>query len=143
MSGTTTIPNDPNPTLRAQLVASLATLQPQITGLQILAAVPGISGGLLADINAQISVRTATQNLIKAVLSQLDATVTALGALYDSGYPSMPPMTLSTTLYNELQADEANIQTALATFQAPPAQVTPAGQLTFSPNPNPPSAPGP
>ena len=140
---TGTIPNDPNPTLRAQLQASLEMLWPQILGLQALAAVPGISPGLLIDINQQIGVKTNTQNLIKAVIADLDAAVTALGVLYESGYPSMPPMVISSALYAELQTDQSNIQAALGTFAPSIPEITPAAQVTFSPNPNPPTQPGP
>lgn len=138
------IPNDPNPTLRAQLMASLTVLWPQILGLQALAAMPGISGELLTDINQQIQSKTATQNLIKAVIADLDASVTALDNLYNSGYPNMPVMTISQAAFTELQTDQTNIQAALSTFVAPaPPQIAPAGQITFSPNPSPPTQPGP
>ena len=140
---TGTIPNDPNPTLRAQLQGSLLVLFPQILGLQALAVVPGISPGLLIDVEQQIGEKTNTQNLIKAVIANLDAAVTSLGALYESGYPNMPPMTISSALYAELQTDQSNIQAALGTFAPAVPEIVPAGPMTFSPNPSPPTQPGP
>ena len=141
MSGTTSIPNDPNPALRGQLWTASMALNPQIVGLQALAATPGISAALLAHVTAQITAKQHRQALIQTVLASLDAVVDNLDALYNDGYPTVPTESIPQNLFGEVQADAANLAAAVAVFTTP-AQVT-GGQITFSPNPEPPTAPGP
>ena len=141
MSGTTSIPNDPNPVLRGQLWAASMALNPQIVGLQALAATPGISAALLAHVTAQIAAKQRRQGLIQTVLSSLDTVVDNLDALNNDGYPTVPTESIPQNLFGELQTDAANLAAAVAVFTTP-VQVT-AGQITFSPNPEPPAAPGP
>lgn len=139
MSGTTTIPNDPNPALRADLHAKLVIVVPQIRGLRNLAAMP-VSAGLLAQINEQITDRVNRQQLIQNVLDGLDAVVREYALLLDDGYPALPPTTIQGSLFSELQGDNSDLEAAVSVFVAD--QIT-AGTPTFSPNPNPPTEPGP
>lgn len=139
MSGTTTIPNDPNPALRAEYMAALAVLAPQIRGLQDLATMP-VSADLHTQIAAQIAARTNRQTLIMAVLAGLDAVVHERESLNDNGYPGLPAVTVPGSLFSELQEENSDIAAALAVFSSD--QIV-AGKLTTSPNPNPPTNPGP
>ena len=139
MSGTMTIPNDPNPALRAELMAALAVLAPQIRGLQDLATMP-VSADLHTQISAQITARTTRQQLIMAVLGGLDAVVNERETLGDNGYPGLPAVSVAGSLFSELQEENSDIAAALAVFTVD--QIT-AGPLTTSPNPNPPTKAGP
>ena len=139
MSGTMTIPNDPNPTLRAELMAALAVLAPQIRGLQDLLAM-ALSADLHAQISAQITARTTRQQLIMTVIGGLDAVVNQRETLNDNGYPGLPAVTVAGSLFSELQEENSDIAAALAVFTVD--QIT-AGPLTTSPNPNPPTQAGP
>jgi hypothetical protein len=139
MSGTMTIPNDPNPALRAELMAALAVLAPQIRGLQDLATMP-VSAELHTQISAQIAARTTRQQLIMGVLGGLDAVVNERETLGDNGYPGLPAVSVAGSLFSELQEENSDIAAALAVFTAD--QIT-AGPLTTSPNPNPPTQAGP
>lgn len=139
MSGTITIPNDPNPALRAEYMAALAVLAPQIRGLQDLAAMP-VSADLHTQIAAQIAARTTRQTLIMAVLGGLDAVVNERESLNDNGYPGLPPVTVPGSLFSELQEENSDIAAALAVFSSDQIVAAP---ISFSPNPTPPSKTGP
>lgn len=108
---------DVNPTLRAELMAALAVVVPQLTGLHDLALVP-ISGNLLTEINDQIEVDQRRVSLIHAVLDDLNAALHDLQALYADGYPALPPLGVNGTLFEELTTVESQIQAALGAFRA-------------------------
>jgi hypothetical protein len=139
MSGTTTIPNDPNPGLRTQYMADLAVLMPQIKGLQGLATTI-LSPPLLAQINEQIAARQRRQTLIQNVLHGLDAVIAERELLDADGYPALPAVPLIGSLFSELQEENSALEAAVAVFTS--EQIA-AGTTTFSPNPNPPTQTGP
>jgi hypothetical protein len=108
---------DPNPALRAELLAAKAILDPQIRGLRHLAT-PDLSDELNLSISEQVVIRERRDILVQAVLDQLDATLAALVALYADGYPILPPVVIVAPQFDELQADAADIAAALAIFNA-------------------------
>jgi hypothetical protein len=107
---------DPNPALRSELNAALAVLAPQIRGLHDMAAV-SISPDLLAEINAQITVRERRRDLIRAVISNLDTVVMALQALDADGYPTLDAMIVQPELFTELQGEVSDLEAAAAVFK--------------------------
>ncbi|MES2146706.1 MAG: hypothetical protein V4491_02540 [Pseudomonadota bacterium] len=119
----TDIPNDPNPALRAELLAAIDVLDPQIGGLRDLAEA-SISEDLRADIRNQILTRERRRGLIEAVLGVLDQVIVEREALAADGYPVLPPMELPESEYEELQAELAEILAAIAIFQQPAPAVT-------------------
>ncbi len=139
MSGSTTIPNDPNPALRGELVAALAVLAPQISGLQGLAAM-SLSPDLAAEITDQIAFKTNRQTLIQNVINGLDAVVAEIVLLDADGYPALPPAPLIGSLFSELQEENAALEAAVAVFSQ--VQIA-AGTPSTSPNPTPPTTKGP
>ena len=131
--------DDVNPTLRAELVAALAVLAPQIRGLKDFAA-STMSAELLTQINNQIDARTRRQALIQSVINGLDNVLTELGILESDGYPSLPAVPLTGSLFNELQAENNDIEAAFSIFVA---DTITAGPMTLTSNPSPPTNPGP
>jgi len=115
VSGTTTIPNDPNPTLRAELIAAFVVLKPQIRGLQDLATT-SVSAELKNQISTQTSARVNRQTLIQAVLSALDTVVSKIEALHADGYPALPNATMLGSLFSELQEETSDLEAAIAVF---------------------------
>lgn len=107
---------DPNPALRSELNAALNVLAPQIRGLHDMAAV-SISQDLLAEINAQITVRERRRDLIRAVISNLDTVVMALQALDADGYPTLDAMIVQPDLFTELQGEVSDLEAAAAVFK--------------------------
>jgi len=110
------MPADVNPALRAELMAALAVLEPQIRGLHDLAAV-SISPELLTQIDAQIASRERRRDLIQAVLASLDAANAANDALASDGYPALPNASLPAGLFAELQGEETDLDAAVAIFE--------------------------
>lgn len=108
--------DDPNPSLRAELLAAIAVLTPQIRGLDDLEHV-SISGELKAKFSAQKAMRSARKDRIQAVLDRLDATFQAIRALEADGYPNLPPLTIDPGLFAELEDQKADIETAVSLFQ--------------------------
>jgi hypothetical protein len=107
--------DDVNPQLRAELVAALGVLAPQIRGMHDLLNV-SISPELHAELTDTVQKRERRRDLIQAVLNDLDATVTALTALEDDGYPSLPNIAIVPTQFTELQGQTADLQAAVGVF---------------------------
>lgn len=131
--------DDPNPALRAELVAAMAVIAPQIRGLHDLEAV-SISADLKTTISTQVADRERRRDLIQAVLNCLDQTLAALRLLEQDGYPALPAAPIMGSLFSELQEEKSDLAAAIAVFAS--EQIT-AGPLTQTANPTPPTAPGP
>lgn len=107
---------DPNPALRAQLIADRASLAPQIRGLPDVANT-SVSADMVAALNQQLHVRVRRRDLIQAVLDQLDQTVTSLVALEADGWPdAVPHAVLSQSLFDELHGEQSDVESAVAVF---------------------------
>lgn len=109
--------DDPNPTLRADLLAALGVLSPQIRGLDDLAAV-SISPELKAAVLTQSASRKHRRDLIQAVLDALDHVVAALRLLEQDGYPDLPGITIVQSQFGELQEEAGDLRAAVAIFKA-------------------------
>ena len=107
--------DDPNPELRAELMAALAVLEPQIRGLHDLAVV-SISSELAAAIQEQIAEREKRQSLLRAALASLDSVVSALDMLFQDGYPALPDAFLDPALLAELHEEHADLDAASGIF---------------------------
>lgn len=131
--------DDPNPALRAELIAAMAVLNPQIRGLHDLETV-SISAELKATVTGQVADRERRRDLIQAVLTCLDQTLAALRLLEQDGYPALPAAPIMGSLFSELQEENSDLAAAIAVFAT--EQIA-AGPLTQTANPAPPTAPGP
>lgn len=107
--------DDPNPELRAELLAALAVIDPQIRGLHDLAVV-SISAELAAAIQQQIVERERRQRLLQAAIASLNAVVTALDELEADGYPALPDAFLDPNLLAELNEEENDLDAASGIF---------------------------
>jgi hypothetical protein len=105
---------DPNPALRAELMAALDVLAPQLRGLADLAAVS--HDALLDSINEQIASRTSRRDLIQSCIDHLDSTRDALTALEADGYPELPHSSIATAQWAALQEEVADVAAAKAVF---------------------------
>lgn len=131
--------DDPNPALRAELLAALAVLAPQIRGLYDLADIPA-SDGLEVAIARQIAERERRRDLINAAIAALDGALEALNALEADGYPALPTAPLRADMLAELQGEHADIETAVGLFTQLPTITF--GTPTFTTQPAP-TQPGP
>jgi hypothetical protein len=113
---------DPDPSLRAELDAALALLLPQIEGLSHLEMVSAIPTDLIAEFNAASTTRSHRRDLIVAVLHALDAVVSTYATLVADGYPDLPPIPLLPSIGDELAAELAVIEAAIAVFQTGQAE---------------------
>lgn len=131
--------DDINPARRAELLAAIAVLEPQIRGLQDLMGT-SISGDLKNAIQHQIDVRTHRHGLLVGEIATLDQVNMAQDALLADGYPTLDTSVLESRLFQELTGEESDLDAAVAVFgqQATIAVGTP----TFTPQPEP-AAPGP
>lgn len=109
--------DDPNPQLRAELVAALAVLAPEIRGLHDLVTV-SISDALKTQISIRIAIRERRRDLIEGVLSFLDGAVEARDALEADGYPALPKAMIDPRLFSELQGEESDLDAAVALFES-------------------------
>ncbi len=126
-------------TKRAELNAALAVLKPQLKGLADLRDT-SISPDLKQAVIDQITARTHRQDLIHAALAALDAANVALTNLNDDDYPNLPTAPVPGSLFAELQEEKSDLAAAMSVFAS--ENIT-AGALSQSPNPTPPTAPGP
>lgn len=108
---------DPNPALRDELNSALNVLAPQIRGLHDLVAV-SIDEDLRGLVSAQIVGRERRRDLIKAVLANLDTTVTSLQALDADGYPALDVVSVPPASFGELTGEMSDLAAAAAVFKA-------------------------
>lgn len=95
--------------LRAELVAALDVLAPQIRGLHYLSQI-GAFPDLVAEENNQIVVRERRRDDIQAVIAALDTLVA-------DGYPDLLSDMIQTELFSVLQSEVADLQAAAGIFQ--------------------------
>lgn len=107
---------DVNPALRAELLAALAVIEPQIRGLHDLMTV-SITPELRAEIEVETVKRERRRDLIQTTLNQLDATNVAHDALEADGYPALPPVELPPDLFSELRGEESDLDAAVGIFE--------------------------
>jgi hypothetical protein len=108
---------DSRSALRAELLAAIATIDPQIRGLHDIEAV-SISDALRLDVQQQSQERENRRTLVQAVLNQLDSLDGALALLEADGYPTLPQLDLPDALFAELQGQLKDIEIAAALFSA-------------------------
>lgn len=109
--------DDPGPGFRAELLAALNILDPQIEGLDTL-----LQAGLSAEVTAILSDTTAARrrrkDLISAVIMALNDVLEHYAALVADGYPELPGLTVEEALANELQKEKDAIEAAITIFEA-------------------------
>ncbi len=107
--------DDLNPAKRAEIVAAIAVVVPQIRGLGDIVVAP-ISPPLQAMVRTQSGVRVRRHTLLQAVINSMDAAVAALADLENDGYPDLPLAPLSDSLFTELQRENNDVEAAVAIF---------------------------
>jgi len=107
---------DPNPALRAELVAARGVLEEQIVGLDALEDIGATSPALHQHLADKFASHIRRRELIDQVLVRLDEAVAALGLLEADGYPDALESFLNIELYRELAGKISAIETAFALF---------------------------
>lgn len=108
--------------LRAELVADLDVIAPQIRGLHYLVQI-NVFPDLVSEESSRIVDRERRRDLIQNV-------ITALDALVADGYPDLLPDQIQPQLFSELQGELSDIQAAANIFQQVVAEHL---QINFSP----------
>lgn len=109
--------DDINAARRAELNGQLVTLAPEIRGLDDLAKT-SVSPDLVAKIVAHSDDLKRRRDLIQAELNGMDNVNMLHNNLLADGYPALPPSAVADSLYAELQEELADLQSAVAVFQA-------------------------
>jgi len=130
--------DDINPGLRVKLLAALAALEPAIRGEPNVSP-NSVSAPLIAAREQQLAVMVRRQQLIQAVLDQLDVSVSSLATLEADGYPApVSPATLSVALFTELQGNQSDSDAAAAMFIEQQAVTADLAKATHTPQEIPP-----
>lgn len=109
--------DDPNQAKRAEFLAVLKTIVPQIRGLHALQIVS--SDDLAAVVTKQIAVRERRSDLLAAAIHAIDGLTRALAALHADGYPTpIPNAAVAADLLSELQGEETDLDAAVGLFRA-------------------------
>lgn len=128
--------DDPNLVLRAELVATLEILIPQIRGLHALALVS--SDDLAVAVTKQIHIRERRRDLLAATVHAIDGLIQALATLDADGYPTpIPDAAVPADLLTELQGEETDMDAAVDLFAL--EQATSISVLLGIPTEKPPS----
>jgi hypothetical protein len=107
---------DPNPALRAELVAALEEVQEDVRGLQDLTQ-PYRSQALMSQAAQTLAEKQAIAAEISAVLAHLDGAWDGMNRLESNhGYPDFPHVPLSQELFDELQKEVTDFQSAANVF---------------------------
>lgn len=105
--------DDPNPSLRAELTAALAVIEPQIRGLEALIKFPFISPETASAILNVIDIRVRRRNLIRAALDALDSVIAAQAALEMDGYPALGAIPVLASIEEEILQDLMDLEAAV------------------------------
>lgn len=106
---------DLNPALRAELLAALAVIAPQIRGLQALLKFP-ISPSAAEAVNTAIDQRAQRRGWIENVIAALDRAAAAALALEADGYPALASLPVLTAVEQEIQQEVVDLKSAVAAF---------------------------
>ena len=126
-------PLDPDPALRAELMAAIAVIDPMIKGLEDLSTIPPSSDlGLI--VAAELAKLQHRRILLDRAVGALDIVVDARITLVDDGYPVIDQVQIPTVIFDELNAEVANVQAAAKLFQsmAPTSVEFDVADATFS-----------
>ena len=120
---------DSTPAVQTELAAALAALEPQIKGLQGLAAT-GVSSETVAVLNREASTQIERRQLIENVQ-------TAIGALQANGYPNVPLVSAPSHVIAELQDQQAADAAAIGLFNEVVAVTGDTSRVTRETQPRP------
>lgn len=95
---------------RAEVQAALDTVLPQIRGLQDL-QVASIEPDTKTAVDEELAVNVRRRDLLQTNLA-------ALTKLEDDGYPATPKKPVPASVYEELLQQKADLEAALAEFEA-------------------------
>jgi len=109
----------PNPALRAELLAALDVVIPQVRGLQDFAKT-SLSDTTLNAVKTQIEVRSRRADLIQKVLNALDAVTVARATLEADGYPALPRAEVFAAIAKEIQEQKDDLAIAAGIFDPQP-----------------------
>ena len=115
--------------LRAELQAALASLDPEVEGLQNMAAILGSSSGKIAVSN-ELGMRSRRRAFILSLISALDAVSKARAELDADGYPTFTQPQVNDAVLKEMQDAETGLVVAATLFGASAAP--PRDQATIS-----------
>ena len=111
-----------DPSLRAELLAAMSTLEPQVRGLADFAEISS-SGKAEQTIVNELVVRQRRLGYIEAVLEAIDDVEEALHALYADGYPNFAPVVGTQPVMQEINGEDADLQAAANIFRSGPAAI--------------------
>ena len=115
--------------LRAELQAALASLDPEVEGLQNMAAILGSSSGKIAVSN-ELGMRSRRRAFILSLISALDAVSKARAELDADGYPTFTQPQVNDAVLKEMQDAETGLVVAATLFGA--SASPPRDQATIS-----------
>jgi hypothetical protein len=105
--------------VRIALEAGLDEVQPQIKGC--INKIPDtISADLKASFQARLVVLQTREAQIKAALAALESVDGAMDVLEDAGFPTLPPMEIPASQFQEIKEEGAADDAAAAGFVATP-----------------------
>lgn len=111
--------DDLNPAKRAELMAALGVVAKALPGLHDL-VVPGVSIGddLRSDLLGGIEQYERRAALIQAAIDKMDEALSELDALEADGYPTLDPIAIANSRYEELKEEVSDIEAAKAVFRS-------------------------
>lgn len=109
--------DDINPERRAEYLAAVAAVTPQIVGLASIVNDPDISQETRGGLQQELESRSRRKRLLEAALLQLDHCNDAQAALVEDGYPALPKSTVTEAVFEELRARREAIEAAIDQFE--------------------------
>lgn len=113
---------DPTIALRKELEAALADIEPQIRGINNWLLLPE-SPELRQEIIKEGEVLTRRKLLLQEAIAACESVVQTSNHLDEDDYPNLPNRKISADLIVELQADDSDINKAMALFEAVPPTI--------------------
>ena len=131
---------DPNPELRAELVAARGVLEPQIRGMAdtVSLRTSTLTDATRAKVEEGLERRQQRDTLLANAIAAYDNLVAQLITLSDDGYPALPKFDVPPAIFTELQGQKSDTVTALDEFEMEP-QVAGATFSFPAPTPKPPA----
>lgn len=113
---------DPTVALRKELAAALAVLEPQIRGINDWLLLPE-SPELRQELIKEGETRARRKLLLQEAIGACERVIETSRNLDEDDYPNLPNRKISADLIVELQADDSDINKAMALFEAVPPTI--------------------
>ncbi len=102
--------------LRTEITTAIDFINPEIRGLTDLTKT-SISADSLNEVNIALKIRTRRLSLLQGVISYIDYLERAIQNLKNDGYPTLPYIQVTQSVFNDLTEQKSDFTSAIGVFK--------------------------